>query len=241
MTEIILSGTEETLKPVITLLVGIAQLLENKDIGQFVGEPLVENVRSLPHTSRLKLILYSVPTPPWRGKPGEKLIKAEYQIPDINPRKITWDAVKNVCGGSNGFMWGRFVASANLSNGRQMQAYGATAQDADNMLERMLSLTTAEVLTFGVTELKKEKRRAPGEGLEKKPTRVYPAYFSIINSKRINKIEARAIQEERLTKVKSKLAGDYVEKGTDRIALWKNRPPANFREIMNNALNFSDE
>ncbi|BAZ38693.1 hypothetical protein NIES4101_46330 [Calothrix sp. NIES-4101] len=240
MTEIILSGTEETLKPIITLLVGIAQLLEDKDVGQIVGEPLDDQVAGMVHTSRLKLFCYSSKTPPYTNPIGKRLIKAEYQIPDINPRRITWQGVKDVCGGANGFMWGSFLATAKLDNGRWMHAYGATEADAENMLQRMLTLTTANVLSMGNTELKKIGRRAKGEPLYREPTRVYPAFFYIINSKRINKINKRATAQEQTTRQKSTLRGDFLERGTGRIKLYPDRPPKDFGRIMAKALDFSD-
>ncbi|PAX52007.1 hypothetical protein [Brunnivagina elsteri] len=239
MTEFILSGTEETLKPTITLLVAIYQMLEDRDIGQFVGQPLVENVQTMPHTSRLKLILSSVKSPPLKAPIGQRLIQAEYQIPDINPKKITWQGVKDVCGGSNGFMWGNWLASANLDNGRQMQAYGSNADEADNMMDRMLTLTSAKVLSRGCTELKKVGRRAKGQGLYREPTRVYPVYFYIVNTKRINRVETRMKTEEMVSKKRSKLRGDYLERGTSRIPLYTSKQPPNFSAIMRKALDFS--
>jgi len=240
MSEIILSGTEETLKPLITLFIGIAQLLEDKDIGQFVGEPLVENVKAMPHTSRLKLILSNVRFPPLSAPIGEKMVIAEYQIPDINPRKITWQGIKDVCGGTNGFMWGNWLATCKLDNGRQMHAYGATDSEANNMMDRMLTLTQAQVLSRGCTELKKVGRRAKGQGLYREPTRVYPMWFYVINTKRINKISTRITNEERFSKKRSKLRGDYLERGTGRIHLYPSKQPANFNELMRKALNFND-
>lgn len=155
-TEIFVSGNEETIKPVITLLVALNQLLNEKDIGQFVGQTIEENVKALPHTLRMKLIWYSLKEPPYVSPMGMKLTKAEYQIPDVDRKKVDWNIIKKAMGGENGYMWGRFVATVNLDNGRQMQCYGATASEADNQLEKMLTLTTAKPLTFGVTELKKK-------------------------------------------------------------------------------------
>jgi hypothetical protein len=240
MTDIILSGTEETLKPIITALIGVYQLLEDKDIGQFVGEPLIENVRATPHTSRLKLILSNVKHPPLKAPIGGRLIMPEYQVPNINPRKINWQVIKDVCGGKNGFMWGSFLATANLDIGRQMQAYGASAKDADNMLNRMLSLTTGKVVTRGITELKKEGMRAKGKGMYRENARVYPIYCIVINSKRIEKIEKKANNEEKNSKKRSKLRGNYIEKGTGRIPLYTDKEPTFFTENMRKALDFSD-
>lgn len=240
MPEFILSGTEETLKPILTMAIAFYQMIESRDIGQFVGEPLIDNVNAIPHTSRLKLILCNVKEPPFRAPLKGKLIKAEYQIPDIQAKRITWQGVKDVCGGANGFMWGNFLATAKLDNGRQIHAYGATAKDADNMLDRMLTLTTAEMLSRGCTELKKIARRAKGQPLYREPTRVYPVSFHVINSKRITKIENRIIQQEKASGVRSTLRGDYIELGTERIPLYTNKPPANFSQIMQKALDFSD-
>jgi hypothetical protein len=240
MPEFILSGTEETLKPILTMAIAFYQMIEARDIGQFVGEPLIEHVNATAHTSRLKLILCNVKEPPFLAPVKGKLIKAEYQIPDINPKKITWQGIKDVCGGVNGFMWGNFLATTKLDNGRQMHAYGASSKDADNMMDRMLTLTTANVLSRGCTELKKINRRAKGQPLYREPTRVYPIFFHLINSKRITKIENRTIQQEKASNIRSKLRGDYIELGTERIPLYTDKPPKNFSEIMRRALDFSD-
>lgn len=62
--DIILSGNEETLKPIITAIIALRQMLEDKDIGQFVGQPIEESVRASPHTIRLVLTFYSINSPP---------------------------------------------------------------------------------------------------------------------------------------------------------------------------------
>lgn len=135
--EIFLSGSEELLKPVITMLLGINQLLDGKDIGQFVGEPIEENVRALPHTLRMKLIWYAKKEPPYTAAMGMKLVKAEAQIPDVDPKKLDWATIKQIMGGDNGYLWGRYVATVNLDNGRQMQCYGSTAKEADEQLSTL--------------------------------------------------------------------------------------------------------
>jgi hypothetical protein len=239
-TEIFLSGNEETLKPVITLLIALNQLIDSKDIGQFVGEPIEDNVKALPHALRMKLFWYSKKSPPYIASMGTKLVKAEYQIPDVDRKIVDWATIKTAMGGNDGYMWGRFVATVNLDNGRQMQCYGATAKEADNQLEKLLTLTTAKPLTFGVTELKKEGRRAKGESMEIESTRVYPAYMVLINSKRITKLARKAFIEEEKTKVRSKLRGDYLERGTERIKMWTEKRPDNFIAVRDGALRFDE-
>lgn len=239
--EIFLSGSEELLKPVITMLLGINQLLDGKDIGQFVGEPIEENVKALPHTLRMKLIWYGKKEPPYTAAMGMKLVKAEAQIPDVDTKKLDWTTIKQIMGGDNGYIWGRYVATVNLDNGRQMQCYGSTKEEADNQLSRNLLLTKAKVLTSGVTELKKEGRRAAGQSMEINSIRVYPAYCVLVNSKRILRVEDKAIREELATKRRSKLRGDYLEKGSERIPMYVAKAPKNFKQIVNNALRFGDD
>jgi hypothetical protein len=120
-TEIILSGNEETLKPIITMCMALAQFFNDRDIGQFVGSPLEDNARAHPHSLRMKLIWYSKKSPPYTNSMGIRMIKAEYQIPDVNHSSIDWNILKQAMGGSDGYMWGRFVATVKLDNGRQMQ------------------------------------------------------------------------------------------------------------------------
>jgi hypothetical protein len=240
-TEIFLSGNEETLKPVITMLIAINQLIHEKDIGQFLGQTLEDNVKASPHTLRMRLIWSSRKEPPYMPAMGMKLQKVEYNIPDVNKKKIDWETIKQVMGGENGYMWGRFIATVKLDNGRQMQCYGATAIEADNQLERMLTLTDAQPLTFGNTELKKEARRKKGEGLYMESVRVYPSYMVLINTKRINIIERKIQLQEDKNKLRSKLRGDYLERGTGRISMYGSKPPDNFKDMKNKALKFEDD
>jgi hypothetical protein len=72
--EIILSGAEETLKPIIALLIGIHQLIENRDIGDVVGMPLEEFVRAQPHTVKLSIFWYPNSKPPFNAKRNEKFL-----------------------------------------------------------------------------------------------------------------------------------------------------------------------
>ncbi len=240
-TEIYLNGNEETIKPIITLLMGINQMIADKDIGQFVGQTIEENVKAIPHSLRMKLIWYSRKEPPYVPPMGIKLVKAEYQIPDIDRKKLDWTYLKQVMGGDNGYIWGRFVATVKLDNGRQMQCYGATPKDAREQLDRMLTVTTAKPLTFGVTEIKNENRRAKGESMHIEKARVYPAFMVLVNSKRINRIEQKIRFEEKKSKIRSKLRGDYLEKGSERVKMWMDKPPANYKKILDSALRFDDD
>jgi hypothetical protein len=234
--EIIISGNEETVKPIITMLMGISQMLNNRDIGQFVGQPLEENVRAIPSLLSLRIVWHSIKLFPFTRKPEKRLIQVECNIPDIRRTNIKWDLIKQLAGGSDGYEWGKYLANARLSNGRQIQVRGATEEIAKKQIENMLTLTKAEVTSLAISELKKEGRRASGQSMEIIPTRIYPAYFVIFNTKKINDTQRRIYQEEKNTKRYSTLKGDYIRQGTERIPLYNDKAPKNYKKIIANAL-----
>lgn len=239
-TEIFLSGNEETLKPIITLLAGLHQMLDNKDIGQFLGTNVEEFVRANPHTIRMKIIYYSKKEPPYKltsaeYQEGKKITRAIYNIPDLNKKECTWNNIKKLAGGSDGYMWGRFRATANLDNGRQMQVYGATEKEAEDRLKDLLKLSKAKLTTLSVAEEKNEGRRATDKWMFKESVRMYPASFSIINSQKIINQSNKQIKKLTSGKKRSNLSGDYVEYGTIRIALWNDKAPKNINKIIDEA------
>ncbi|QSJ17687.1 hypothetical protein JYQ62_02070 [Nostoc sp. UHCC 0702] len=235
--DIILSGNEETLKPIITALIALKQMLDGKDIGQFIGQPIEEAVRASPHTTRLIITFYSVQNPPWKSISSEKrLIRATYKVPDVDKRKMTWQTIKAACGGDNGYMWGRFLTTIGLSNGRQIQAYGATEPDAEERAKALLSLSKADLVSCSTTEQKKEGRRAADQFLYKEPTRIYPAYFNIINSQRIVKESLKLLEKKGNQKRKSTLSGDFIEYGSGKVDLWKSNAPPDAKTMIQRAL-----
>lgn len=234
--EIILSGTEETLKPIIALLIGIHQLIENRDIGDIVGSPLEEHVRAHPHTIKLTIFWYPKKEPPFTANAGEKLVRPYCNIPDVNRKKLDWTKIKETAGGSNGYTWGRFRCTANLDNGRQMQVHAGEAKEAEERLKALASLSTAKILTLSVTEEKKEGRRATNHSLYKENTKVYPAYFVVVNSEKILVESERQRQPKLPGQKKSTLAGDFQRNRTRKIPLWTEKEPGNVKEIIKEAL-----
>jgi hypothetical protein len=233
--EIILSGAEETLKPIITLLIAIHQLIENRDVGDIVAMPTYEFMRADPPTVKLTVFFSPSKEPPFRNKPGEPQLKPYCNIPDVDIRKLTWDNVKLASGGTNGYKWGRFLAIANLSNNRRMQVYGGDEKEAEKRLLALMELSKAKILTLSVTEEKKVGRRATNKILYKKTTRIYPAYFCVIKNE---KIVAEAEREQYPVKsgIRGKLAGDFRRVTTKKIPLWTVKEPPNTKAIIKEAL-----
>lgn len=230
MTErIILSGKAAMLKPVITQIIALHQLIENRDIGEFVGSPIEEHVRARPQPLKIKILFYNVPSPPWESyKIGVASKRITCNIPFINRSKLNWETIKTACGGSNGYYWGRFYCTANLvdstGNVRQMRVYGGSKNEAEQRLRALQSLTSSNILTLTNSEEEKEGRRAIDRQLYKETTQVYPAYFTIMN-------------QEKVTAESSFLSSNNnYKRNKFRIPLWTNTEPKDADEKIREAL-----
>lgn len=168
---IYLRGRQEELKPVIMQTQANHKLVRNRDVGQLVGYPLIDYVKAQPFVRKLSVVFRSKEKPPYRDADGKQVKRVECVIPDVKPG-LTWSELKQKIRPYN---WGKFRATANLSNGRQMAIYGATPQDAEDQLRDMLSLSTAQILTLSVTEEKDRHTR-----LKKDPVRVYPSFCQLM-------------------------------------------------------------
>jgi hypothetical protein len=233
--EIILSGSEETLKPIIALLIGIHQLIENRDIGDIVGMPLEDFVRAAPHTTKLTIFWHPKKEPPFNGARDEKLVRSYCNIPDVDKKKLDWTMIKEAAGGTNGYMWGRFRCTANLDNGRQMQVYGDTEKEAEDRLKALAKLSTAKILTVSVAEEKKIGRREQFQTLYKESTRVYPRYFCVVNSEKIL-VESDRQRQKKIPGLKSTIQEDFKRERTVKIPLWVDKEPEMCKAIIKEAL-----
>lgn len=215
---------QNLLIPAVQQTVNTHRLLDNRDVGQFVGELVEDYARKMPLGLRMKITLYSVDTPPYSARRG-KLKRVSVSIPDVKRSAVDWAKIKEACGGNTGYMWGRFKATAQLSNGRPFSVYGATADVAEKQMRRFLALSTAEIVTWAVTEEKKEGARLENPQLYKEATRVYPAYVSIVN---------RDLQQA-VDRGKPTKKGNYRDRD-ERIELWTIAKPYNFEQIVTDLL-----
>lgn len=225
---IILKGRTETLKPIITEILAIHQLLRNRDIGEFVGHTVNEYVRSQPKKLKLKILFYSVQSPPWRNANGADIVRATYNVPFVRRSSINWTTIKTACGGANGYSWGRFRATANIIDNQdslsQMAVYGGSENEAIQRLRALAALSEGSLSSLSVTEEKKEGRRATDKLLYKQTTTVYPAYFTIVNQEKI-------VTESNV----ALLTGNY-QRAKSRIPLWTETKPPDADELITEAL-----
>lgn len=222
---IVLAGPEELVKTQLPQALLIHQFVDNRDIGQFVGETIEDHARVGDLGLRLKIILYNTQAPPWRGARNQNPTCVTVTIPDVKRAKLDWADIRQACGGKNGYMWGRFRAEARLDNGRRLKVYGSTKQEAEDRLRSFATLSTAEIKTFNITEEVKEGDRLVNPGLYKETKRVYPAYCFVINRELV------------LAADQGKPTGKrrYRDKKF-RLELWTDQKPYDWDELIQDVL-----
>jgi len=213
---IVLRGRSELLKPVITELLAMHQLIDNRDVGQIIGRVVAsdEKIRAKPMPLMMTIQWSSIAEPPFNKAKTE----ASYDIPDVKRSALDWEKIKQVAGGANGYMWGRFRATAQLSNQRQMQVYGATGEEAEERLLAMATLSEATIETLTTAEEKKVGRRAKHKKLYKETTRVYPAYVSFLHQEKLLGENDAGV---------ATLQGIYA-KSDAKLPLWTSTKPYDF-------------
>jgi hypothetical protein len=141
------------------------RIISAKDVGTIAAVPISEIIT--PNTSFRTLSLrYSVyDRPPFtrNGEPGKTV---RLTISDAKPG-ITFRELKERL---KPFTWGHIRATMHLDNGRQFAVYGATKDECDDMLTRLLLFTSANSVRTVYTDtnsgVQTWQRRTP--------TRVYP-------------------------------------------------------------------
>ncbi len=225
--KIVLSVPEQQAEQAILQTLANHTLLNNRDVGAWVGQPAEEYLKAKPMSLSLVVHFFNVDRPPWRTQERTTPLKhATYTVPNLKRSKADWETIKLACGGANGYMWGRFRCTINTSSGRQIAVYGGSESEAEDRAKALLSLSDDEALTVSVSEEKREGRRAGTSKLYKESTRMYPAYAFILHqTKVLNQNEAN----------RSNLSGDYrLSKG--RIELWTNQKPPGTDETIREAL-----
>ncbi|MGK7893955.1 MAG: hypothetical protein AB4372_10115 [Xenococcus sp. (in: cyanobacteria)] len=157
----------------------------NRDVGQIIGEPLIDSVRRPPFDLVLRILFRSVPRPVWKNPDGTLAKRTQITIPGIKLSKLDWSTIKNAVGGTNGYMWGRYRFEVRLEDEHRIQFYAASEAAGENLLEKILTLTNADLQTLNVIEETKEGARTKYSSIYKKPTRVYPAMLTIMNQQKI--------------------------------------------------------
>ncbi|UYD38977.1 hypothetical protein [Tolypothrix sp. PCC 7601] len=210
---IVLAGPQESLKPMIVQTLSNYQLIENRDVGSLVGMPADEYMRAKPQTVRIIITFYSVQKPPFISGNGVRLVRATYSVSDLKRSKCTWEDIKLACGGTNGYMWGRYRCTAKLNNGRKLVCMGATPDEAEDRVRALAVLSSAEIV--GNPTPSEDRKKDIAGAYIKQPTRLYPAFFTIMNQYKVSGAFGSGIP----------LSDGIYNRKNDKIYLWTDTEP----------------
>ncbi len=140
--------------------------------GTFLGYPTEEYLRPPARSGiTLKIVLLPTPQPTKKAGYGQKQVSAsgrkvsvypvQVTVPQPRRSEISFQRLKEVCGGESGLSWGNWKARAYLADQptkslkglRQLVASGASKGQAESNLDRFLSLTDCYVAARTCTEM----------------------------------------------------------------------------------------
>ena len=223
---ILVSGSEQEVRTQLMTTMATHEMIGNRDVGMWVGEPLRHDARRKPSPLTLRIQLFNWPSPPF-FRTNDILQRVTITIPGIKKSRLDWQRIKETAGGNTGYMWGRFSAVAKLKNDQdeftgQMQVYGGSESEAERRLKACLELSDYSIQTLTITEERREGIRATNRQQYKRSIRVYPAYCTLINSQKIQREDEGDVT----------LQGTYRRR-RDKILLWVNDKPTDFETIIN--------
>jgi hypothetical protein len=213
---VILAGPEQLVRQELIRTMNQATVLDERDVGLWVGEPIREALIAPPISIQMRVILSDM-----EGVlHGRK--RVQITIPDVRRERIDWARLKQACGGQNGYMWGAYKCQARLSGGNEMHIYAASEQEGMDRINELAYFSNQEIIgVTAVRELREGKRRTI-DALYKQPTRIYPYAFTIINQQRVLNEESGRAQ----------LSGMYRSRKASMIPLWEETRPDGFTEIL---------
>jgi hypothetical protein len=201
---ITLTGPQTLIQQNVQTALTTHRWIHNRDVGHIVGQPAEDWLRAGMQRRKLTIVFKSKAEPPWSGG-TERVKEVSYTIPEPDTG-LTWQRIKTA---AKPFNWGKYRATANLDNGRQMAVYGATPVDAEDKLKELLPLSTGQLLTLSVSE---EKDRHVN--LKKEVTRMYPAYATLLIRRSTAELTGT-----------NDLSGNNYKEDHIRIELWPDTEP----------------
>jgi hypothetical protein len=191
--------------PFIQATLNTQRLLYNRDVGEIIGQPYGDWLKARPQLRQLTIVFRSRERPPWRHTNGKRCREASYTIPDIK-KGVTWEEIKRA---ASPFTWGKFRATANLDNQRQMAVYGTSEAEAKKKLLQLAQLSDAKIMTISIAE--EELRPAK---MKKDATPMFPAFGTLLARK-------NSLDQKGRTTLDSKTYDEEVI----RFALWTAKEP----------------
>ncbi|PLS67957.1 MAG: hypothetical protein CV045_10605 [Cyanobacteria bacterium M5B4] len=193
------------LKHRINEVISTAKIMDNRDVGIVVGEPAEDRITTTPLSRQLVLTFRGQPKPPFKNPDGFPSRVVTVTIPEPKPG-LSWTTLKQIC---RPYVWGKFLAVAQLTMGRKIKLFAGNAAEAENKLREFHSICNLDILSISVTE--EGYRKNPG--LVKYPQMVYPQYATL------------TIRRDNLGVGRSVADGRTLSQEIQQIILWTDREP----------------
>lgn len=221
-------GREELIKPQILMLINIKQMLDGRDVGQIIGSPIHQLPHNIPKASSVVIHLFDKSTEPF----GNCKTTPQITIPNVDRDKIAnWQALKQACGGKNGYQHGPAWATATLANGYKLTVQGAANKSLAKTRVKALAVFSEapnEIIHMNNSQDEEIGVSAPGNTFYKERVTVYPGYIAVCNQRRIAK--GKRGSADYFGKLKRQQA---------KFNLWTEEPPPGYAEMIREALSAS--
>lgn len=221
---IILHGNESSIRTAIPLILANHNLVENRDIGAWVGNTVEEAVKATNNdiSIQLKIHLSNAKQPPFNVA-GEKKKRVIITVPNADKSKMDWDKIKLAVGGENGYYWGKYFCKARLNTQHNLQLYASSEAEGEERIKALLELSNSKLSVLNITELiQNEGNRQTIQSLRHDPVKIYPISCTIIN-------RVKSLNENAGIATNS---GVY-ERRKFNLPLWTATKPDNWEEAIN--------
>lgn len=173
----ILAGPEQELRATLPQTIANYELIDQRDIGIVSAmDPAQMFAKAMPLELYCKI--------EFRSDRGNEGPRPAYQISSVNRARIDdYQFIRSICGGDNGYLWGRWKAIAQMSDGHTITSYAASEGLAESRVRDLAQLSDAEIQTINVTHELKEDQRLLIAGLQRDSELVRPHRIVITNRK----------------------------------------------------------
>ena len=228
MVDFPLVGNKAEIKTQALMAMMISAVLKNKDVGQFVGDPIKIWQKERLFDTCIRFIMTS-------NNPKESSIfggnpqLAKPSIPGVDLSGLTWSKLKNALGGNAGWKYGRKFCRVRWDNakGSQTCIYASTLTAAREIIKELDTLCPYDIASQSCGEEEAVGEKATGGMLHKKTVQVYPAYASLFVTNK-----GKKTSQGRPT-----LNGKQIEL-TKRVRLWPDKEPPEWSEWLEYAKQF---
>ena len=233
----ILSGKPEEIAYQALAIMNNQRLLIESELGHWLGYPQEEYMRGKPQQIvSLKIILTTEKTPPFYKKGNKFFSQRQVSIPFVNVSKLNYNAIRALCGGSTGQIWGEWTARAYISSPElpgyitRMEADGSTKATATANLDKFLAFSNCTIhrRTCGEVDLTKGTTAKNPNNKYLSSFKVYPAWCYVMNPKLL-------AAEDLAAKGKQTMAGKQISK-QGKLFLWQEKLPQNWEQHLKELL-----